>query len=73
MTSKKVYVLTVEHNDYNQHGAYFICVFKDKPLPSGLLLQTKGLSLDDCQKLIDNTLFDIEQHETYFLELTDLL
>ena len=27
----KVWVLTTEHNDYNQHGAYFVAVFQKKP------------------------------------------
>ena len=27
----KVYVLTEEINDYNQHGEYFLCAFKNVP------------------------------------------
>jgi|DEB0MinimDraft_4_1074332.scaffolds.fasta_scaffold426591_2 hypothetical protein len=27
----KVWILTSEHNDYNQHGEYFIAWFKTKP------------------------------------------
>lgn len=26
-----VWILTSEHNDYDQHGEYFLEVFKDKP------------------------------------------
>lgn len=26
-----VWILTAEHNDYDQHGEYFISVFKSKP------------------------------------------
>ena len=26
-----VWILTVEYNDYDQHGEYFVAVFKDKP------------------------------------------
>lgn len=28
---KKVWVLTQSHNDYNQHGEYFVAVFSSKP------------------------------------------
>lgn len=28
---KKVYVLTREHNEYDQHGEYFEAVFEKKP------------------------------------------
>lgn len=32
MTAKtKVWVLTREHNDYDQHGEYFVAVFLKKP------------------------------------------
>lgn len=27
----KVWVITEEHNDYDQHGVYFCCVFANKP------------------------------------------
>lgn len=26
-----MFVLTREHNDYDQHGEYFVCLFKDRP------------------------------------------
>jgi hypothetical protein len=28
---KKVWVLTSEHNDYDQHGTYFLAVWENKP------------------------------------------
>lgn len=28
---KKIWVLTQSHNDYNQHGEYFVAVFGSKP------------------------------------------
>jgi hypothetical protein len=28
---KTVWVLTTEHNDYDQHGEYFVAVFETKP------------------------------------------
>lgn len=31
MTQKIVWVLTREHNEYDQHGEYFVAVFGDKP------------------------------------------
>lgn len=32
-----VYILTSEHNDYDQHGEYFLAVFKQKPTSTQLL------------------------------------
>ena len=32
----KVWILTEEYNDYDQHGGYFVAVFKDKPTPEQL-------------------------------------
>lgn len=28
---KKVFVLTREHNDYNQYGSYFVAVYETQP------------------------------------------
>ena len=33
----KVFVLTFEHNDYDQHGEYFFAVFANKPTREQLL------------------------------------
>lgn len=30
----KVWILTSEYNDYNQHGEYFIAAFQNKPTES---------------------------------------
>ena len=32
-----VWILTVEYNDYDQHGEYFVAVFKDKPTAQMLI------------------------------------
>jgi hypothetical protein len=34
---EKVWILTEEYNDYDQHGEYFISVFKDKPTIAQLM------------------------------------
>ena len=31
MSKEGVWVLTREHNEYNQHGEYLVAVFKEKP------------------------------------------
>ena len=41
---KTVWVLTEEHNDYNQHGEYFVAVFGDLPTVQRL---ASALSLHD--------------------------
>lgn len=38
-----VWILTEEHNQYDQYGEYFIEAFKNKPNPE----QLKGLSIDE--------------------------
>lgn len=35
-TTQKVWILTSEYNDYDQHGGYFLAVFANKPLPEQL-------------------------------------
>ena len=32
-----VWILTVEYNDYDQYGEYFVAVFKDKPTAQTLM------------------------------------
>ena len=32
----KVWILTEEYNEYDQHGEYFISAFKEKPTPQQL-------------------------------------
>ena len=34
---KSVWVITEEHNDYDQHGVFFCCVFKNKPTQQNVL------------------------------------
>lgn len=46
----KVWVLTREHNDYNQHGAYFEAVFKNKPTLDQLTAIVSG----GAQDVLDN-------------------
>lgn len=52
----KVWVLTSEHNDYDQYGEYFLAVYKEKP------------SLKECESIllkhgiIDK--FQAEEHKT---------
>ena len=40
----KVWVLTEEYNEYDQHGAYFLAVFANKPTPTDLLPWDVSLS-----------------------------
>ena len=50
----KVWILTEEYNDYDQHGEYFLKVFKDKPTHQNLataLGYTKHGSQDFMQAL----------------------
>lgn len=39
MVQVEVWVLTQEHNMYDQYGKYFIKVFGDKPTPTELLAE----------------------------------
>lgn len=43
---KKVFVLTHEHNDYDQHGEYFLAVFAEKPSVKALAEVLKGKAGD---------------------------
>lgn len=45
-----VYVLTREHNDYDQHGHYLVAVFSDSPSPDRLrrTLLEEGIEADDA-------------------------
>lgn len=54
--SKDVWVLTREHNEYDQHGAYFEAVFSKQPsiqelAPhlSGYLPQDMGVAIAMCE------------------------
>lgn len=46
----KVWLLTSEHNDYYQHGEYFIAVFADKPTKKQLA------SFDVPEELVEHVL-----------------
>lgn len=46
----KVWVLTREHNDYDQHGAYFEAVFMNKPT----LDQLTAIVGVQAQNVLDN-------------------
>lgn len=48
----KVWVLTREHNDYDQHGAYFEAVFKNKPTLDQLAVFV--YDYDEAQNVLDN-------------------
>lgn len=41
---QKIWVLTREHNDYDQHGAYFVAAFIKKPSHAALakVLSSEG-------------------------------
>ena len=41
----KVWILTSEYNDYDQHGEYFIEVFKNKPTQA----QLEALGMDAAE------------------------
>lgn len=48
MSPTKVWVLTKELNEYDQYGAYFVTVFKEKPtvdLLSGFIKETPDIGL----------------------------
>lgn len=40
-----VWVLTTEHNEYDQFGEYFVAVFLNKPTP--IELEWYGISVED--------------------------
>lgn len=46
----KVWVLTRSYNDYNQHGDYFLAVFKDKPTEAQL--KEYGVAEGDLQHVL---------------------
>lgn len=51
MTNKiKVWLLTKEYNDYDQHGEYFVAVFADKPTKEQLV------GFDVSEELIEHVL-----------------
>ena len=47
----KVWVLTRSYNDYNQHGDYFLAVFKNKPTEAQL--KEHGVEEDDLQNVLN--------------------
>ena len=47
----KIYVLTREHNDYDQYGAYFVAAFKELPTAERLrekIFDDDGSAIDDA-------------------------
>lgn len=63
---ESVWVLTETYNDYNQHGAYFIKVWKNKPTVEQLQ-EVTGHSKELCEKLFNEGFneegYDLEEHE----------
>jgi hypothetical protein len=73
---RKVWVLTDLYNDYDQHGAYFVAVFLDKPtrerllaaIPEDARWHPEGVSL------IDHILAGggRQKHEDHWYELKEV-
>lgn len=67
----KVWVLLREEDDYNQHGAYFVKVFRNKPTVEELSKLELRLDLGTLHHLIDcgytysvhGTSFDLREED----------
>jgi len=49
----KVWVITREHNEYDQHGEYFEAVFKEKPTLECLASYFKGCDWVNAKDVFD--------------------
>ena len=64
----KIWVLTFTVNEYNQHGEYFMSVYKDKPSESQL--RSEGLSSKEVINILKygETTDDYTMHEYQLTE-----
>ena len=64
------WILTKEHNDYYQHGQYFVAAFKDKPTHQQLTAE--GVGRTSLRHVLNGGgRVNVEQ-EWWFLKLEDL-
>jgi hypothetical protein len=69
MTTKTVWILTKEYNDYDQHGEYFVAVFFNKP--SHVVLTKEGVPTHRLKQVLDGGgRFDSEDNWHHLREVT---
>lgn len=53
----KIWILTSEHNDYNQHGEYFLAAFAAKPTVANLATACNSLSIPIGETIAEGITF----------------
>lgn len=70
----KVWVLTSEHNDYDQHGEYFITVFKSKPCVVQIsAILGEQVSIDTCHHIVNGGGREKVENVWYYLREAEAL
>lgn len=67
----KIWILTEEYNDYDQHGEYFLAVFKEKPNHSKLT--SYGVPQDKLRHVLNGGGRKDSEYQWFFLREHDVI